>query len=64
MKSIINRTFGLLPVAILLGSGVGIFYLGAIMIGYHYHMTGHLPDISGIPDNLSGLKQLTKIFGG
>ena len=60
MKSIVNRTLGLLPVALLLGFGVGVFYLIAIMTGYHYYTTEHLPDMSGI---LTGFDRLTEALG-
>jgi len=60
MKSIINRTFGLLPVAILFGFGMSIFYLLVIM----FYVTGRLPDISSILNSLSSLKQLVEILGG
>ena len=60
----IPRTLALLPVAAILGFGIGVFYLVAIITGYHYHITGHLPDVSGILDNLSGLERIAEALGG
>lgn len=58
--NIINRTLASLPIAILLGLGVGVFYLLAIM----YHVTGRLPDVSAILNHLSGLERIVKALGG
>lgn len=58
--NIVNRTLASLPLAIMLGFGIGVFYLVAIM----FYMTGRLPDVSGILDHLSGLEQLIKALGG
>lgn len=54
--SIINKTLASLPVAILLGFGVGVFYLLAIM----YHVTGRLPDVSAILGSLSGFERIVE----
>ena len=58
--SIISKTLTSLPIAILLGFGVGAFYLLAIM----YYTTGRLPDVSAILSNLSGLEQILEALGG
>ena len=49
-----------LSLALLLGLGVGIFYLVGIM----YHVTGRLPDVSAILSSLSGLEQIVEVLGG
>lgn len=54
--NIIGRTFILLPAMVLLGLGVGIFYLATIM----YYVTGRLPDINTVLSHLSGLEQIIK----
>lgn len=56
--SIIGRTFSLLPLAILLGLGLGVFYLLAIM----FFVTGHLPDVGTILDHLSSLEQIVEVL--
>jgi hypothetical protein len=58
--NLVNKTLASLPIAILLGFGMGIFYLLAIM----YYVTGRLPDVSGILNHLSGLEQLVEALGG
>jgi hypothetical protein len=58
--NLINKTLASLPIAILLGLGMGVFYLLAIM----YYVTGRLPDVSVILDSLSGLEQIAKALGG
>jgi hypothetical protein len=58
--SIISRTFGLLPLAILIGFGLGVWYLFAIM----FFVTGRLPDVDAILSHLSGLEQILKALGG
>ena len=57
---ITNKTLSFLPVALLLGFGVGIFYLTIIM----YCITGCLPDISDILTSLSDLEQIVQVLGG
>jgi hypothetical protein len=49
-----------ISLALLLGLGVGIFYLVGIM----YHVTGRLPDVSAILNHLSGLEQIATALGG
>ena len=49
-----------LSLALLLGLGVGVFYLLGIM----YHVTGRLPDVSAIPGSLSGFEQIVEALGG
>lgn len=58
--NIVNRTLASLPLAIMLGFGMGVFYLLAIM----FYVTGRLPDVSGILDHLSGLERLVEALGG
>lgn len=58
--NIINKTFALLPLAILLGLGVDIFYLAAIT----FYITGRLPDVSVILGSLSGLERIAEALGG
>lgn len=58
--NIISKTFALLPIALLLGFGVSVCYLFAIM----FYMTGRLPDVSGMLIYLSGLEQIVEAFGG
>lgn len=48
--NIISKTFNLLPMAILLGLGMGIFYLFVIM----FLVTGRLPDIGAFVNSLPG----------
>lgn len=57
--NIIGRTLGLLPVAILLGFGVSIFYLVTIM-----YMAGCLPDVSAVLNHLTSLKRIVEALGG
>ena len=58
--NIIGRTFIFLPAMILLGFGLGIFYLIVIM----YYVTGRLPDVGAILNHLSGLEQIVQALGG
>ena len=58
--NIINKTLASLPIAILLGFGIGTFYLAAIM----FYITGRLPDVGGLLDHLSGFEQIVKALGG
>ena len=49
-----------LSLALLLGLGVGVFYLVGIM----YYVIGRLPDVSAILDSLSGLEQIIEALRG
>lgn len=57
---IISRTLSLLPVALLFGFGVSIFYLAAIM----FYVTGRLPDVSAALDSLAGFEWIVEALGG
>lgn len=57
--NIINKTLASLPIAILLGFGMGTLYLFAIM----YYVTGRLPDVSGILNHLSSFEQIAEALG-
>lgn len=48
-----------LSLSLLLGLGVGVFYLFAIM----FLVTGCLPDVSAILSSLSGLDQIIDVLG-
>ena len=49
-----------ISLALLLGLGVGIFYL----IGIMYYVTGRLPDVSAILGSLSGFERIVEALGG
>ena len=55
-----GETMKHLSLALLLGLGVGVFYL----IGIMYYVTGRLPDVSAILSSLSGLEQIVEALGG
>lgn len=57
----ISKTLTMLPAAILLGFGIGVFYLAAIM----FYVTGRLPDVNAILNNhLSGFEQIVAALRG
>lgn len=57
--SILSKIVTLLPFTLVLGFGVGVFYLVTIM----FFITGYLPDVKTLPGNLSSLKQIAEVLG-